>query len=705
LIQFIRHTYAKIWTIRIDPFFVEKVRHVLNKGVLNIKTYYQHVLSAALIMLLILIVYRADLEILVNEALQTEALSHVLLIPFFVGFLLYLKRDMVKASLALEKLRKKTKTQYLDEVIGTAFCLIAFLLYWYGSHTFYPLEYHLLSIPIFIMGITLILFNLKVLTVLIFPILFLLFLVPLPTEFMYTIGGVMANSNTQASYALLKTLGLPVTLTSSYGSPTIALTSSIGQPLSFTIDLPCSGIYSLTAFAMFAAFLALVASAPALKKIGLFVLGFFVFDILSIVRITTIISIGYWFGEEVAMLVFHTVAGLLLIFIGMLLTLFVADKILKIQIFSTTQEQIQCSQCKITLKNFENFCSNCGKFFNPFHMRISKKFWAKLFLLLLGCSIVTLSINAPTFAIAQGPIEVSSNSSWENATNVFPQIPDYRLKFLYRDENFERLARQDASLMYAYFPANTSGSTIYVDVGVANSISNLHSWEVCLITWQTAHGRYPLVSVLDSREIQLLEDVPIIARYLVFESPAEYTQVTLYWYEKATFSTGITVEQKYVRISLIILTRNSTNYQQFEDELLTFGQIIASYWEPLKIQSLVSLGVPAQQLLLALSIAFIVFTKTAQYLNELRKKANNLKIFNKFAPAEEKIILQTILDLAKEKKIMETKEINAAIKSRIKKSLQFAKLLNTLNNLKEYGFIKEDIISIRNRPRLVWKTK
>ncbi|MEA2089938.1 MAG: exosortase/archaeosortase family protein [Thermoproteota archaeon] len=684
---------------------MEKIQHLLNKAVANIKTYYQHVLSAALIILLVLIVYGQDLEILVNEALQSEALSHVLLIPFFAGFLFYLKKDLVKASLALEKLRKKTKTQYLDEVVGVTLCLIAFLLYWYGSHTFYVLQYHLFSLPIFIMGVTLILFNLKALTVMIFPILFLLFLTPPPTEFMYTIGGAMANFNTQASYTLLKTLRLPVTLSSSYGPPTIALTTSAEQSLSFTIDLPCSGIYSLIAFAMFAAFLAFVTSAPVLKKVWVFVLGFFMFEILNITRITMIVSVGYWFGEEAAMFMFHTVAGLLLVFIGMLLILFIAEKLLKIQILSTSQEQPTCPKCETSLRNFENFCLNCGKFLNQFHSRISHKFWAKLFLLLLGCSMVTLSIRAPTFAIAQGPIEVTSNSSWENATNVFPQISGYQLKFLYRDENYEKIAHQDASLMYAYFPTNKSNAIVYVDVGVANSISNLHSWEVCLVAWQTAQGQYPLVSVLDSKDTQLLEDVPLIARYLVFESPQNYTQITLYWYEKATFHIGITVEQKYVRISLIILTQNPTNYKQFEHELLTFGQQIASYWEPLKNQSLVSLGVPAQQLLLALSIAFVIFTKTAQYSSEWRKKINNLKIFNNFAPAEEKLVLKTILDLAKEKKAMETREINAAIKRKTRKPLKFNKLQNTLNSLEKYGFIEKNIATVRNRPRLIWKTK
>jgi len=191
---------------------------------------------------------------------------------------------------------------------------------------------------------------------------------------------------------------------------------------------------------------------------------------------------------------------------------------------------------------------------------------------------------------------------------------------------------------------------------------------------------------------------------LVFENPDNSTQVTLYWYEKATFNTGITVTQKYVRISLMILTRNSTKHKQFEDELLIFGQHIASYWEPLKTQSLVSLGVPTLQLLLVLSIALAVFTKVVQYSNEWRKKTNNLKIFNKFAPTEEKLILQAIIDLAKDKKVMETRDISEAIKRRIKKSMEFEKLRNTLNHLEEYGFIKRDIVSVKNRPRLIWKT-
>jgi exosortase len=681
---------------------MKKLKRELKEALTEAKYYYSHILAASLIIFLIFLVYWRDLEILTNEALNAEALTHIFLIPFFVVFLLYQKKDLFKASLALEKLQKQSKIRHVDELVGLSLCLFAFLLYWYGSYTFYPLEYHLLSLPIFIIGVMLILFNLKTLKALIFPILFLSFLIPLPNEVMYTLGGNLANFNTQASYALLKPFGLPLTLSTSYGAPTILLTTSAGQPASFTIDLPCSGIYTFIAFAMFATFLALIVSASALKKLLIFILGFFIFEILNVIRITIIISAAYFFGEEIAMLIFHTAAGLLLIFIGMLLTLFASEKFFKINFFSKTKETPSCSICKTTLRSFESFCLNCGKFFNPLRRKPSQTFWAKLLVLLLGCSALALSINAPVFAIAQGTIEVTS--TWEETTNVFPPIPQYDLRFLYRDINYERIAKQDASLTYAYFPANASNPLVYVLVSIANSISNLHSWEVCLISWQTAQGQYPLVSVLESRDIQLLEGVPIIARYLVFKNPQNYTQVTLYWYEKATFQTGITVQQKYVRISLIILTRNSTNYPQYENLLFNFGQAIALYWEPIKTQSLISLGVPAQQTLLILSIVFIMVTKTTQYTNEWRKKTNNLKIFNNFASSEDKLVLQTISEVSKEKRAVTTKDINVAIKGKVGKFMKLERLIERLNHLQDYGFVKRDITSDDNRPTLVWKS-
>jgi exosortase len=682
---------------------MEKATGRLKNGVNEIRLYRRHILLFALCLFLVLVVYGNDFWILANEAFQNEALSHLLLLPFLVGFLFYLKKDVVKAALTQDMNRKRTTVKYFNEVLGIVLCLVAFLVYWYGSQTFYPLEYHIISLPIFIAGVTLVLLNPQALRLIIFPILFLLFLVPLPATLLYTLGGGLANFNTQVSYDVLKTAGLPITLSSSYGAPTILMSTASGEPVTFAVDVACSGIYSLVAFAMFATFLAFLAKASLFKKLLIFVIGFVVFAALNICRIIAIVVVGYSFGESVALFL-HSFAGIVLIFFGMLLILVFSDKVLKIPFMTKLPDQPSCSMCTENASLLTSFCQNCGKFIGKSSGLISNTLFVKLFLLLLGCSIVVLSISAPTFATAKDSIELESSGNLQNSTSVFPGLPGYALAFLYRDTEYEKLASQDASFVYGYFPSNLSDKVVYAVVGVSSSISNLHNWEVCFAAIPIAQGQSPLVQVRDSREIHLLQDPLLIAKYFVFDSPDGYTQVTLYWYTKATFKTDLTVEQKYVRISLIILTQNPAEYLRLEEDLLAIGQVIAITWEPLQTQALISLGIPAQQVLLVGSVAFLAVTVTTQYFSEKRRASNNLKLFNNFASPEEKLVLQSVHESVAEKKHVQTSDILENVRKKEGgRSMNFEKVLNTLNVLDEYGLVRRAVVSVENVPLLVWK--
>jgi exosortase len=657
--------------------------------------------SVVMMMFVVMIVYWQDLSILVNEAFQSEAVSHVILVPFLVSYLIYRKRELVKASLAFERLQGKTKLISLGDIVGAAFCLSAFVLYWLGSYTFYPLEYHVVSLLVFVVGITLILFNFKTLKALIFPILFLVFLVPPPSDVTYAAGSLMANFNSQASYTLLRIVGLPVTLSSEYGPPTIVLNDLAAQSFRFAVDLPCSGIYSLVAFIMFAAFLAFIIHGSLIKKAVLLILGFLILQILNIIRISLTVSVAHWLGEETAMTIFHVFTGWLLIFFGMLSLLLIAEKLLHLQIFGGSNEASPCSECDNGLKNQEFFCSNCGKFLkNVPPLGVSKRFWVKIPALLLASCLFTFSTQAPVFAFAQG-LTVTSSSPQVN-TEAFPRIEGYELKFLYRDVNFEKISRQDASLVYAYSPLNAS-TPVYVLVGVAGSISNLHSWEVCWVALQTAHGRPPLVSVLDSRDVQIMQNPPIIARYFVFQRPDKYIQVTLYWYERALFNTGLTVEPRYVRLSLIALTENPADYPRLEEELLPFANSIAEYWEPVKSKALISLGVPILQSMLVIAICFVVIAKVARYTRDQRKRSDNLKIFERFASPNEKLVFQTIRSLSEENKALTTQAVASALEKNTGKRMQSNELMNVLSRLEEHGLIRRDIANVKDEPVLIWK--
>jgi len=663
----------------------------------TLRSNYSTVLSVVMMLLVVLAVYWQDLAILFNEALQSEAVSQIILIPFLVSYLIYRKKELVKASSALEKFRRRTKLVSVSDIIGVAFCLTAFLLYWYGSYTFYPLEYHIASLLIFVMGITLILANVKTLMIFIFPIMFLAFFVPPPSSVTYIAGALLANINTQGSYTLLKTAGLPVSLSSNYGAPIIALNTPTG-PIEFAVYQASSGIYSLAAFIMFATFLIYIIRGSLTKKAALFVLGLLILPILNIIRISLIVFIAYWLGEEIAMTIFHTFTGWLLIFGGTLLLLLIGEKLFHLQIFASSKETSSCSECNNSLKNQELFCLNCGRFLKTPHARISKRFWMKVIALLICSYLVMASIQAPVFAFAQG-LTVSNPSPQVN-TNVFPEIMDYRLQFLYRDTRFERVAGQDASLVYAYLPQNGSTLPVYVIVGVATSISNLHNWEVSLIAWQVSRGLPPLVSLLESGDVQLTENPRIIARYLVFQHPSNYTYVALYWYQRAMFKTALTVEPRYVRINLLILTTNPNDSPKLIEKLQTIGQSIAVYWEPLKRQSLVSLGIPLLQFLLVLAIAFIIFTWAAKYTLEQRRKNNNLKIFKNHASQKEKNVLQTIKNATKKTTFQ---AIISTLKKNTKKAIRPNELTEILKHLEDYGLVKKDVINVEGQPTLIWK--
>jgi exosortase len=655
---------------------------------------------AVAIALVALGVYWPDLSILANEALNSESVSHMLLVPFLTIYLLYQKRHLVRASIPLKNLGTKGLVS-MDEVVGLALCLSSFLLYWFGSYTFYPVEYHLASLPLLVVGMTLIVFNRKALAFLLVPILFLLFLVPPPSVITYSAGALMANLNTQASYVILQAARIPVVLSYDYGAPTIAVDLPNGQPLSFAVDLACSGIYSLTAFTMFATFLSYVSKGSILKKAALFLLGFSMLLALNIVRISSIVFIGYQFGEEIAMTLFHTASGWVLIFIGILLLLVIGERFLHLELFSNPLEASDCEECRngADRGSTHDFCKSCGSFLNTGHPKPLKRPAIKIAALTIFFCVLTISIQAPALALVQGPPVTSSN--WQ-IDEALLDIPGYNATFLYRDENYETLSQQDASLTYVY--SKPSEPAIYLLLGVADSLVNLHNWEVCLVTWHTAQGKPPLVSVLDSKDVQILQNPPTIARYFVFQSPLNYTQATLYWYEKALFNIGTTVLQKYVRISLIILTTPQSSYQEFEERLLAVGPLVAEIWKPLKTRSLVSIGVPLTQYLLASLSVFVVFAGLGEYLNEKRRKRGNLRIFTSFATPAEKTVLQTVTKLRIGARKIKHETILNALKKAKSTDLSRSEILQVLHDLESYGLIKRDIANIQNIPKLAWAT-
>jgi exosortase len=652
-----------------------------------------------------LAIFHQDLIILANEAVQSELMTHILAIPFLLIYLLYRKIKTLRATISFETTNPTKKPTYIPQLIGALLCLTAFLLYWHGSYTFTPLEYHIFSLPIFITGLILILFNTHTLRALAFPITFLFFLTPPPLEIIYALGTNLSTISSEAAHTILKTIGLPVTLAEQYGTPVITLQNSNSPPLTFAIDIACAGIYSLIGFTIFAVFVTYIAKGKPWKKAITFLIGFPLIYLLNILRITTIVLIGNQYGMQTATQAFHLLGGWTLIFLGTLLLLTISEKLLKIQPFTQKSNISTCPKCSQNPQEQETFCHACGKLLKNKAPKLAKQDLLKIAAILLAVGII-VSIQAPVFALSEGPAEVllQSPTGQQKVSKILPEMPGYVARFINRDMQFEETAGQDAALTYAYTPTtNKTTETIWVTLELAKSKSKLHRWEACLITYPTRVGHSPRVIQLDLRDIQLLENPPLIARYFAFQQKqSNHTQVVLYWYENAQFQTNTTSQQEYVKISLITFPNNPTNIQQTEQKLYPVAKAIANHWQPIKTWSQIALTISQNgPALIAITTTLLLIPLTSQAVENWRTKNSNQKAYHKLNPHDQQILKAT----HHTHKPATTQNIATTYQTLTDQTIPLKSLHQKLEQAQQLGLIKKEISNQEDQPIQTWKTQ
>ena len=652
----------------------------------------------------VLAFYHRDLLILANEALRSELMSHILTIPFLFIYLIYRRRRVLRAAVSFPQERKRTRTMWTHEAVGALLCLLAFLFYWHGSYTFNPLEHHVASIPIFTAGLILVLFNYETLRALAFPIFFLIFLVPPPLEAIYAAGTILSTISSEAAYTILKGMGLHVSLSSQYETPVITLMKPEQTPMSFAIDISCAGLYSLMGFTIFAVFVAYIARGALWRKLAIFLTGFPLIYALNITRIVTIVLIGAASGIETAMQIFHIMGGWMLIFIGTFILLSISERAFKIQLFTKKNPQGICKFCDKKLDDEEYFCFACGRILKPWANRLSGGDICKMILLALA-SVIILNMQVPVFAITEGPAKVNIKTlgGQETATQILPEIPGYNLRFIYRDRRFEQIAKQDAALTYAYIPKGDSKRTVWATVEIAPSRSNLHRWEVCLVTWPLAHGGRPSVTQLSLRDVQILQNPPLYARFFAFQrKQRNITQVVLYWYENAFFNIGQRIENRYVKISLIAFADNPQEIIVLEDKLVPFARSIVSYWEPLKSWSHMALIISQNGIILmGMTLFLTVFVLTYGLIKKEMKKKTNLRIYNRLSSEEDKAVLKAVRQA--EKELSTGNRIIDEYKRITDKPINMESLLQKLKVAEDAGLVKKEIVSREDEPMIEWK--
>jgi exosortase len=667
-----------------------------------------------------------DLMLVFTDALQSDTTSHILAVPILFAYLLYRKRKMLRAVVPLENQNQPKNTKYLSPIIGLLLCTTAVLLYWHGSYTFTPLEYHLIALPIFLAGLILAVFNPQTLRQLAFPIAFLFFLTPPPSEILYYVGATLQILSAEASNAIANLLRVPSIFTNIDGSPTIILTRPDSTTLTFTVDIACSGIYSLIGFLIFIIFVAYITRDKLWKKTALFLIGLPLVYSLNILRITIMILMGYYYGEDTALQAFHLLGGWVLIFLGTLLLLIIAEKAFKTQIFAPTTEK--CPQCNPpNEQQNSNFCTTCGRILKSGPIKLDKTDITKLAAIIISVALL-LSVQAPLFAMNSNQIQASSDRpmivvNTSSGTQAHEFLPDqntsdyirsanYSLDFLYRDTGFEALAKQDMSLIYLYTPMNTSGSTsnrteyfVWATVEIGTATSSLHRWETCLITWPLAHGSQAKAVQIELKDIQLIENPLIISRYFVFnQTSTNETQAVLYWFESATFTNNGSGQQKKMKISLITYPENMADIPQIENDLTALAKAITSYWEPIKTWSQITTIISQDGGNLAIATTTLIAAITIFMLFETRRqRKTNRKVYEKLSEPNKQII-----DVVKKTEKTARPTLNNMVttyQNATKQSISEDQLLEKLLELENTGTIRSTVANVQDQPMQTWKTQ
>jgi len=487
------------------------------------------------------------------------------------------------------------------------------------------------------------------------------------------------------------------------------------------IDIPCAGAYSLIGFLIFSLFFAYLSHGSGLKKITWLLLGSSLMYSINIARITMILLVGYWFGAETAMGLFHLLSGSVLIFSVAVLMVLIGERFLKVRLFRNqkTSEEI-CPLCEENRHRNKPFCSFCGKFFNPSGIILSKTDLGKILILsFLLASLINLQV--PSFALAQQnfmELDIHELTGSKETLEFLPIIEEYEPKFIYRDQNFERISQQDASLLYVYCPQNVSHAPLFVSVEIADSYSKLHRWEICLYIVPSEQGRQ-VVNPIMSKDIQILENPPLIGRLFTFKYVNSNQTVTiLYWYEKMAFKIGSSWGNRYVKTSIIAYIDNFvrtdeikgvSEYAKLENKLISKAQEIVEYWKPVQAWSTFVIAFAHWgQTLAIVTIIAASFSAAILYVKKLKDQGRmaysiykQLTWYSTFSKEDKEI--QKVLEVLAEEKLTGV-DLAETYKRKDDKKIEPAKLTRIIQHLEETGLIKKEITIKDGKPKLSWRT-
>lgn len=234
--------------------------------------------------------------------------SHGFLIPLISGYFIWKKRHILESA------------PIVSSKTGLILIVLALLTHiasvW--THVFFTSGF---SILLFLVGISLYFLGREFTKGIAFPLLFLIFMFPLPMGAISAISFPLKLMVSHLAGAALSIFGFPF-----YREGAVVYLAQT----TLTIDDPCSGIRSLISLLALGALIAYISQTPFWKKGILFISAIPIAIFSNVLRVCALILAANWLGSQWAMPEhwFHTASGMGVFGISMVL-LFVFLRILE----------------------------------------------------------------------------------------------------------------------------------------------------------------------------------------------------------------------------------------------------------------------------------------------------------------------------------------------------------------------------------------
>jgi len=226
--------------------------------------------------------------------------SHGFLVPFISLFIVWYRRR------ALSKIEiKPSNIGWLVFGVGMAIHIVSALLQVYFTSGF--------SLLLVIPGLVLLFFGKEYLRELLFPIAFLVFMIPLPLVAIANISFRLKIFAAQLSTFIVNSLGV-----------TAVRDGSVIRTMHayLVVEDPCSGIRSLISLIALGGLMAYFSNLPKVKKGILFAASMPIAIISNVIRISALTLVSEIYGAKYASGWFHDTMGILVFvfaFVGMVL--------------------------------------------------------------------------------------------------------------------------------------------------------------------------------------------------------------------------------------------------------------------------------------------------------------------------------------------------------------------------------------------------